>query len=1056
MRFGKNRLQYEDFQWFFRKYDRYKIYYYEGGAELSLYASDIVGESLENLAQRFEYYYEDQERVNIMVYNKIEDFRQSNIGLNEEGDNNIGGVTQLLGRNVFVYFDGNHQSFQKNIRKGVARIFAQQMMFGDSWFEIIKNSTLLSVPDWYMEGLTNYISSDYVDMEPALVDAIMQHRFNKFSRLNKQESDLFGYALWYYISEVYGEKLIPNILYMSRVTRSIENGFMYVLGVSFNTLRSDMISYYENKYKSTRISFELPKDAQDILKTRRKYTYTNPILSPDGKKLAYIRHYLGKSVVFIYDFETKKRKKVFRFGSKIERIEDTSYPLIGWHPDGKILSVIYPKSFEVKLRYCSWDKIEKTEKTLFKVDKVSSFTYSPDGKKIVLSGISEGKSDIFLYHISSSTSERITNDIYDDLDPMFTDKNTLIFSSNRPNDTLIDNLKQEKEYYQNNLDLFSYNVDAPSKLLTRLTKTPFHERFPKSYDSKRFTYLADQNHVNSLFLAQRDSSISSVDTSIHYRYFIHSTLLSTYSTPISTYDVVDGAEKRLESVIYGGKTNIFTLPKEQQFFNSNPQKNGEKYRIDTTFHNPEFQEVMSKVFFVEELLPLTADTFMTDMNTDHYIFSSETNTSQPNTLHKHDSSVANIKSDTSSLHIRQKIIPSSRKYLINYTASDVTSQVDFDYANQLYQHFNGGPYVPPGMGAVIKVDMKDLFEDYKIEGGIRLGFNGTTTEYFASFEDRSKRWDKKYSYQRQTYTFSSDAYSAKTLTQMIKIRYTYPWSEVSSIRITPMLRRDRGTLLSTDNATLSVPDIFENWAGLKLEYVFDDSRTKGLNLYHGTKLKLFAEHYRVIEKLKTDIYILGTDIRHSIKVHRDIIWVNRFSSGFSFGERKLVHYLGAVDNWIYLSDKPRFDSNTPISQEAGYYFQTITPPLRGFIQNARNGNNFALINSELRIPIFKYLINKPIKSEFVQNFQIIGFGDIGTAWTGLHPYSDENAFNTKTYHDGNVTVIIKNQTDPIAAGIGWGLRTTLFGYFIRVDRAWGIENYAFKKPRYYVSLGLDF
>jgi hypothetical protein len=132
--------------------------------------------------------------------------------------------------------------------------------------------------------------------------------------------------------------------------------------------------------------------------------------------------------------------------------------------------------------------------------------------------------------------------------------------------------------------------------------------------------------------------------------------------------------------------------------------------------------------------------------------------------------------------------------------------------------------------------------------------------------------------------------------------------------------------------------------------------------------------------------------------------------------------------------------------------------MRGFIQNARNGNSFALFNSEIRWPIFQYLISKPIKSDFLKHFQITGFGDIGTAWTGTDPYSDENAFNTREVTNGgsSVKVKLKNQIDPLVGGVGFGLRTKALGYFIKMDYAWGIENGQLKDPRPFFSLGLDF
>jgi len=47
--------------------------------------------------------------------------------------------------------------------------------------------------------------------------------------------------------------------------------------------------------------------------------------------------------------------------------------------------------------------------------------------------------------------------------------------------------------------------------------------------------------------------------------------------------------------------------------------------------------------------------------------------------------------------------------------------------------------------------------------------------------------------------------------------------------------------------------------------------------------------------------------------------------------------------------------------------------------------------------------------------------------------------------------------DPIVGGLGFGLRTTILGYFVRGDMAWGIEDGKISnKPRFYLSFNLDF
>jgi outer membrane protein assembly factor BamA len=134
----------------------------------------------------------------------------------------------------------------------------------------------------------------------------------------------------------------------------------------------------------------------------------------------------------------------------------------------------------------------------------------------------------------------------------------------------------------------------------------------------------------------------------------------------------------------------------------------------------------------------------------------------------------------------------------------------------------------------------------------------------------------------------------------------------------------------------------------------------------------------------------------------------------------------------------------------------VATNLRGFSQNIRNGSNFALINSELRLPIIRYIANYPLSNAFFENLQLAGFFDIGTAWSGLSPWSKKNGYDRDYVYRGSIEIEIDAQRDPIVAGYGFGVRSQLFGYFIRLDWARGIENMQILPRVFYFSLALDF
>ncbi len=408
-------------------------------------------------------------------------------------------------------------------------------------------------------------------------------------------------------------------------------------------------------------------------------------------------------------------------------------------------------------------------------------------------------------------------------------------------------------------------------------------------------------------------------------------------------------------------------------------------------------------------------------------------------------------------------LPPIRIYETSFYQNYLASQIDFNFLTNSYQAFNGsGYYFNPGIGFLFNIGSNDLFEDYKLLGGFRFGGNFDSNEFLVSFENLKKRIDKQVVFHRQAFKADlnddpNDDTQIKIHTNQLYYIVTYPFNQVMSVKGTVSLRSDRQVYLATGRTALFEENIFVTWINFKLEYIFDNTRYRGINLYNGTRFKIFAETYRQIERGRSDVFILGADFRHYLKIHRDLIWANRFAVSTSFGHNKLIYYMGGVDNWFNIfNPEKNFDRDTPIDYTKNYVFQAVATNMRGFKQNVRNGNNFALINSEIRLPIIRYLVNHPISNKFLNNFQIMGFGDIGTAWTGWNPYAGENSYDKKVIENGPIKVTVQSNKEPIIAGYGFGVRSTIFGYFVRLDWAWGVENFRVQPMMFYVSLSLDF
>jgi hypothetical protein len=401
-------------------------------------------------------------------------------------------------------------------------------------------------------------------------------------------------------------------------------------------------------------------------------------------------------------------------------------------------------------------------------------------------------------------------------------------------------------------------------------------------------------------------------------------------------------------------------------------------------------------------------------------------------------------------------------YLTNFYTNHITQQVDFGFLNNSYQAYTGSAfYFNPGLNIFTKVGIYDLFEDYRVTGGFRLGANFDSYEYLFSLENLKYKIDRQFIYHRQTfvneYIDSVSYFLQKVYTNELMGIFKYPFDQVSSVKATLTLRHDKEIFLSTEAASLAEPASYQFFSGLKLEYNFDNVRSLGTNLYDGTRFKIFGEYYQEVDQEYTNLFVVGADFRFYKKLHRTLIFASRFAASSSFGKSKLIYYLGGVDNWIVFNpNRPQFDNSVDINQTVNYVYQAVGTNMRGFIQNARNGTSFFVMNNEIRFPIIRYLVNRPLNSSFLNNFQIVGFADAGSAWSGLTPIDDANAYKTETVQTGDVKVIIDKNRWPVVFGYGAGVRSKVFGYFIRLDWAWGIDNNIILPRQFYLSLNLDF
>ena len=1063
MTFGKNRVQYYDYFWSYYRFDDFDCYFNEYGADLAQFTANYAKKKLAEIEDYFDYTLE--KRLIFIIYNKNAEYKQSNIGLVTFDDDtyNTGGFNRIIKNKVSLYYEGDHVAYEHQIAASIAEVIVNEMLYNADMKDRISSSSVINMPDWYIKGLIRYVGYGWsMEAENRVKDGLRSGKYKNINHLEYNDAIDAGQSFWRFIGKKYGDAIIPNIIYLTKIYKNVNDGFLYVMGKKLNELLKEWKQFYTEEYSADQ---DRPADDNSVIKKSKKDQIIQQVrVSPDGKYIAYVTNDWGRKRIWLYDQTTGKQKIIFRKEPKFEQVTDNTYPVIAWHPGGKILTFINDEKAALVMYFYRVNDRTREKRNLLYFDKVLDFSYSPGGSQLVFSAVKDGITDIYIHTIASGTNEQITRDVADDLNPSFLKnaKNEIIFSSNRVSDTLT-NTADPFARLSLTFELYTYDLDKRGNVLTKLSEDDYADRFEANGITKnKLVYIGDQNGIMNRFTARFDSTISFIDTTTHYRHFIKSIPVTNYDRNILDQSVSDNADLFSEIIFRNRKYEL----RKGSMNDSKPVVSSDfvntRYRDERNrfIHRADSIEQLRQWLIREDkrrrdtLTKPLYEYYVKNEPIDitHYIFEKEKQNYYDQLWRK---KYMNIDLDTGRLKL-----PLIRIYETSFYNNYIATQIDFSFLNNSYQVYSGGaPYFNPGINVLTRIGAIDLFENYRITGGFRFSGNFDSNEYLLSVENLKGKFDKQLVYHRESFFSSNDSGALfKIHTQTVLLSYAKPITPVLALKGTISYRNDQYVLLATDIASLNVKNRTRNWASLKGEIIYDNTRKRSINIYYGTRFKIFGEYYREITKKKSDMVVLGIDYRKYIRISRELIWANRFAASTSFGPTKLLYYLGGVDNWMgYLFNKyPMFDNSIPVTPNVNYGFQALATNMRGFSQNIRNGNSFALINSEIRWPFIRYFAGHPLKSNFLNSLQVVGFGDIGTAWSGKSPWAGQNGYDTQTIVNGPLTVTLDSNRNPIVEGFGAGARAQIFGYFVRADWAWGIENNYILPRMFYLSFSLDF
>ncbi|WP_290790252.1 hypothetical protein [Flavihumibacter sp. UBA7668] len=857
---------------------------------------------------------------------------------------------------------------------------------------------------------------------------------------------------------------------------------------------------------------------EEVNKNLDFYNFTpNPVAR--SQAYAVVEYKKGLQCVLFYeDYVTKK--VLLKNGIRnAESRQDPHYPLLAWNGKGNKLLVVYNTEGKIRMfTYDIFSRIKRDKLVLDQFEQIQDVKFMNDDNTLLLSAVKNGQSDIFTFKIDREREEQITNDIYDDLDPNFVsfpNKMGIIYASNRPSADAPSTDTVLPSNYKYNIFLVDNFNKSEFKQISQLSKLRYgNARNPTQYNTNHFTFTADENGINNRFAGFFSTTRAGVDTiyqigddilrNPEYRdidsllkfydktepdtiYTFSITNDSAYVFPITNYqsglketkaagdaDIV--SEMRREGdllFLYKLKVDENTLRKR----NINPRP--------TDFRKRNIDQLRMATGPAAQFQPApSTDSSKTVPNVE---FESEFADEAVDSA-----AIARNRQRREEVQEASVLKKAGRfDYTWKFSVDQVTGSLfNNDVLVTRYEPFTGSLPINSsannGFNGMFKVTVYDLMEDLRFTGMFRSPLINTAgqgfpinvgqpnvfvpgsqslfnsgSEYLARIDYLKRRFDYTALYYRRTDVGSAGLGGgmfapAKLFTNLYQLGVKYPFDKIRSLRINAGVRSDKVVVkaISDPPETLLLDDSKQTYGLLRLEYVHDNSIQKTTNIMNGLRYKVYLDYNTQLANTNKDIagrttFNFGWDARYYYPIFQNFIWAGRAAADFSWGDKKIVYYLGGQDGWLF----PKANNEVQ-PQDPDYAFQALAVNMRGHRQNITNGNNAVVINSEFRLPVFTTLLKRPINNAFLRNFQLVQFVDLGTAWNGSYNGIQRPS---RVYQEGNVQVKIKaGGVGPFVGGYGFGARSTLLGYFLRLDTGWEMNGVFKGKPIWHFAMGIDF
>lgn len=1096
--FGKNRVQYETFDWRFIETDHFDIYYYDSkNYHLAQFTAETVESSLKQLVEDIGTPLTD--RIPVIIYDSHSDFSQTNVVRLPVDAQGIGGVTDKFKNRMTQPFMGDYADFRRTIQHELLHAYINDVYYGGSVQSIVQNNIQLVFPLWFEEGLAEYLALGWdTQTDMFMRDAVLNNYLPPIPQLRGFFAYRGGQAFWYYIADQYGRPKIREIMQRIRTTQNINQALVQSLGLRADELSERWQEYWRQRYFPEVADRQtLASVATQITTRARSGSYnTSPTISPRGDRIAMITNRRGVFDVVVVDANTGDRLKTIISGADNPMFEELNIlnPNLSWSPDGGQIALSSKSQGSYNLAIVDYQTLESRTIRFPQLDAINSVAWSPDGKKIAFDGNIGPYQDIFVYNLESGDFVNLTNDVFNDKEPAWgPDSESVYFVSNRgdrtqPNTYLAGySTMRHDSFFQTDL----YRTRVGSNRIERLTNTPgWSESQPTLTNDGRLLFVSDQNGIPNIY--EYDMNNRSVYP-----------LTDLQSGVMQISVSADGTRLAFNS-LNRGFPDIFMMRSPFTFRRDAPlspnawalerEEKGVTGLVPAIGYAQEMIEARQRGNYVStRSITLGAVAAASEVSViDDESNETETDTTERTT--QQDPSRIDFRNyqfgeavvrDTT---IRLRDDPRNFEPIGNineegyYTPKEYRLQFspDFSYAaGQLSTYY--------GTSAFAFVTLTDLFGDHQISFGSNLVFDLRNSDYtfqYGYLKNRTNFFTSFFHQSRNFQTFFGELLRFRTFGGAIDFQYPlnryqrfdYGISAIAIARDFSTVQGLGGRNVSNENAWFLFPQI--TFTG---DYTVPGFITPRGGSRYSIRLSASPPLGSETPQFAT---LLG-DYRQYLDLGLGYSLAFRGSGAVSYGRDSQTFFMGGMLGWI---NQRWSDAEIPFERLADTFFTVPATPLRGHEFNTIFGDKFSLINAEFRFPLFAAILPGPVPVLPLYNLTGVAFIDAGAAWGFDIPYSrfSDGMGNPIVYFENpsrldwkigtkqtgfiNPSTGLLRDGPPqegdiettfvdgdILIGAGFGLRTILLGLPFRYDIGWPYGRGGFQgSPIHYFSIGIDF